>query len=327
MDVYTKVRVFLSIKDRIIKGNLNMIKTGLKSYLKNLKYIFISLGLIFLFLIIGLTVSVKISTSAVKTMVNTVAKALSSASLSFDNFIKEIGNAFNALDWSDTEATLKTITGGNWLATTFKTALEALLGSELPASLSGAVEQCIGTIMFSLMLAGVITLIGAIIGYWMTIVIIRQEEVKSKMHRRILYGLFDTFVAIVIIVSLYLFSRLGIWALIIAIILLLLIMPFKDLLLSYLEFGRGKIAFKEIAKPSTFFLNVLSMLIITVANASVCLLIFFLINKIVGVLLMVASLIVLFAVSSANLKAFIKKKADEVKVEAAPDEETLSKAE
>ena len=284
-----------------------MIKNGLKNFAKNLKYIVVPLGIIFVFILFGLSSIINGATSAIKTMIDEVKELFDASSLDFISFLKCFGDEFLALDWNDFTGALKTIGSTQWLTETIRKAFEALVSNFNYEEIAQSIMRCVISIVISVVVALVLFVVGVITAYFVTRGVIYHSTAKTKVSRSILFGILETIGIFAIVTTLILFVIL--WGPFIFFALLIVVPAIQcwHLAIAYWKYAYKKVKFTKIFNIKNVALAILTNIIIVIFTCSVAWLFSLFINNFVMFFIGLSIFEVMLATNSANISSYTKK--------------------
>lgn len=164
-----------------------MIKNGLKSYFKNLKYFFTPLGAFALGIVMGLSVFIPGSISSLSGLWHDVVEITASAEVDFSNLKNCVTDAVTSLDWNNPLDALSCLLSKEWLSQTLNDCLSAIQAdtSGITSQLSHAVDKCINGIIAYAVVFILFALLGLFGGFYLTRWLIRRNEAKCALWKRL----------------------------------------------------------------------------------------------------------------------------------------------
>ena len=283
-----------------------LILNGLKNFAKNLKYIVVPLGIIFLFILFGLSAFINGSVTAIKTMVEQVKEITASSSLDFISFLKAIGDEFVALDWNDFFGALETIGSSDWLRQTFEKAFQALISGVRSEDLAIAIGTCIVSIVVALVIALVLFIVGTIVAYFVTRAVIQHSTAKSKILRSILFGALETVGIFAILAIMILLTILWGPFIFFALILVVPAIECWHLAIAYWKYAYKKVKFTKIFNFKNVIFSILTNIIIIILTCLITWLFSLLISNLVMFFIGLSIFEVMLATNAANIASYTK---------------------
>ena len=283
-----------------------MILNGLKNFAKNLKYIIVPLGIVFLFVLFGLSAFINGSINAIKTMVEQVKEITASSSLDFVSFLKAIGDEFVALDWNDFFGALKTIGSSQWLSHTFEKVFQALISGVRLEDLAIAIATCIASIVLALVIALVLFILGTIVAYFVTRAAIQHSNAKSKLLRSILFGALETVGILAILAIMILLTVLWGPFIFFALILIVPAIECWHLAIAYWKYAYKKVKFTKIFNFKNVILSILTNIIIIILTCLITWLFSLFISNSVMFFIGLSIFEVMLATNAANIASYTK---------------------
>lgn len=164
-----------------------MIKNGLKSYFKNLKYFFTPLGAFALGIVMGLSVFIPGCLAALSDLWKDVSEIATSAEVDFSNLKNCVVNAVTSLDWNNPLDALSNLLSKEWLTQTLNDCISALQADTagITSQLTSAVDKCINGIIACAVVFFFFSLVGLFGGYYLTRWLIRRNEAKCALWKRL----------------------------------------------------------------------------------------------------------------------------------------------
>ena len=237
-----------------------MIKKGFFDFLKCLKYYFVPLGILSIFTVIGLSISVTGINAAIRTFFEEVGKIVSAAKIDWDGiwgaFMGEIGKLNFSKDFN---AALSTMFSSSWLSNTLTAVARAVFGDSVNFDeIANLVATTIASVVTYVVIFFVMILLGIVTGIFVVKLLLRKELTRVKIGKLILFTLIDTLFWLVLIILLNLLSSIASWVSVILLILVILGFMFICLIEGYLFYARKKIPFKKVVNIK----NVLKLYVI-----------------------------------------------------------------
>lgn len=245
-----------------------MLKQGLKNYFRSLKHFFTPLGTMFLGLLLGLSVFIPGTVSAVNALIDDVKELAAGVNLDFGALWDKLRAAISALDWSDPVNALETMLSGEWINEVLTESLSAILGEDF-STFAGEIALLIDTFTVNMVALTIVWLfffiVSFIAGFMLTKFFIRRNIAKRSLWKWLLASVINallTVALIIVIVCLY-----ALWkpSAIFSAILLFVLPSVFSLASAYLVYAFKKVKFSKVLnlKNTGFYLlgNVLILLI------------------------------------------------------------------
>ena len=285
-----------------------MIKQGLQSFFKNLKYFFTPLGTLFLgilfgicFLFSGLKVQVNKATIEIKTITQ-------QADIGYDDLKKCVVDSFAEIDWSNPINAIKTVTSHEWIDGTLKINLENTIDNykqyahDIEKSVSNAVKGYVKYIV----LFAICTVLGLVGGLFLTKFIIKRDISKQNAIKLIFTTFFDCIFTLVFTALTFYLAYLWTPNIIFASIIGIVIYGIISLFEAYLVYGRKKLPLKQVVNWKNIFSLFISNLIIYLISFAISGLAVAITNAFVGVFIALPLLILAIIVISLNAETYLK---------------------
>lgn len=282
-----------------------MVLRGLKNFAKSIKYYFTPLGMITIFVTIGLFVAISGIGGAISNLFNDLAKTVGESNIDWGAVGNSLWRSITSLNWDLTK-----LMSFDWLSETLKGGLAATgLGSTIDAA-ANEIARCVGTIIVCLMTFLIMFILGIIVGYVLLYFQVRSGIMKTVWWKTILYGLLDIVIQIALIAAFI--GLVMLWNPLMFILPLVwfIIIEMISIIQAYLLHGIKKIKFREVFNPKVIGLCTLSDAIITVSGMATVALIIFITNPIVGLVIGLPLLEMVIIVSRFSAESYVVDKLD-----------------
>lgn len=261
-----------------------MILANLKKYLKCHKYYFVPLGILSIFVVIGLTASISGIISELKLFFNQVSELAKNVKLDWNVIWQTLLSEMSKLDYTQTFSELvNTVTSSGWLTNLLTAVVKAIFGEEIAQQAVGIIQTTIQSITIWLIAFLVLFLIGLVVGFLVLKILVRKELTKVKVGKLILFAVLDSLFWGAIIMLLTFLDSLNKVVSIIVMIVFIISLMFICLLEGYLFYGIKKVKFKEVMKVRNVLILYLISLIIIAIAASIVALLFLIFNPIIAI--------------------------------------------
>ena len=249
-----------------------MIKRTLKNYLSNLKYIFTPIGVLTIFVLIGLSIVFTNVSNALSTMISEIQKLLEAQTVDYNAAKDTAINRVLGLDWINYTESFQTLTSEAWLTDVLNESAQAAFpnSEEFVNQITQIVQTCIATILLNMMILLVLFLAGIIVGYMVLKFLITREMVKRSFIKSILKALLHTIVNITIIALVVFLISLFKVKLMINLIITFFLYFIINLFESYLLYGVKKIPFKKAFNFKAMLFLVLSSFLVAGITVGLC---------------------------------------------------------
>lgn len=288
---------------------MTIIILSFKNFLKGLKYIFTPLGVISVFLIIGLSIAIPNIMSAVTNMINGVAEIISHTNVDTQAAMQKIAGVVAGLDWSNPVVTIAQLSDAEYLKTLlFDTLHNMFPDAELQIqAIQTLVQDTVQTILIQITIVVIMIVIGFILGHILTRMFVKSEIRKRKFWKAIVFGLLDTVISVLVIYVTVriLASSMPLWADILLILVIFLAHSFFAMFEGWLIHARKRVPLKKVFKFSSFIFVFIADLIIIVLGIGTVLLINLMGFIVLTVLMALSILSISHAVISANGESYV----------------------
>ena len=261
-----------------------MILANLKKYLRCHKYYFVPLGILSIFVVIGLTVSVNGIVVCLKDFFTQVGEMAKNVKLDWNVIWQTLLSEMSKIDYAQTaEQLISSVTSSDWLTNLLKAVVKAIFGEEIAQQAVGLIQTTIQSIMMWLTVFFALFLIGLVVGFLVLKILVRKELTKVKVGKLILFAVLDSlFWGAIIMLLTFLTSSNKVVSIIVMIVFIISLM-FICLLEGYLFYGIKKVKFKEAMKVrNVLTLYLISLIIIAIA-ASIVALLFLIFNPVIAI--------------------------------------------
>lgn len=285
-----------------------MVKSGLKNYLKSLKYVFTPLGTMLLGFVIGMSIFVPGVYNLVNNFGTKAASIVGNVQIDVGAFWNYLVEEFMAFDWANNQSG----PDGLWFENTLYKSLEALLPgyeSHLEA-ISSLINETVSGALGLLIVLIVWTLIGAIVGSLLLKSFVKPPQEKGRRLRYFLVSLLDTFLSVGGFVLMVYLATLWGNSLYISVPVLAILYAFLSLLEAYIAFGHQRVKFKDVVNVKTLLLLLLTDLLIILITLAV-LIIVFVINGAVGLFVLIPLLEIAYLDLGANAFTYVGQKSSD----------------
>ena len=254
-----------------------MIKNALKTFFKNLIYIFVPMGIIYLFFILIAFGAVSSVFSAAGASINSFVTLISDTVTGSEALVQDyFAYAFGLVDWNGNFFDiLKEVINTDWIYNTvigflntldmsvtgFENQASSIVG-ELASSVAVTVTVSVSALALSVFFANFVTRM-----------VIRRKNARRSLKKKIVAMILQSTLVVVILgLTAYLFSLWQFSAVFMA-VLYVIVISFTSLLCSWLLHGGGKVKFRKAVNfrnICTYFLS--SVIIVVICFAALALL-------------------------------------------------------
>ncbi len=285
-----------------------MYRTALKNFVNNIVYLFVPMGIFYLFLLISLFLlfygfigQTGDMLAAVMDLVKT-ASAQSSADVS--SFFKF---AYAEIDWNGNLLdTIHQILDTGWLSSTVTGFFESIsLSTEgFDENIGAVLADYSGAVSMYLSLCVSLVSLGVTLANFMTGWLVRRNTARRNFKKVLIaHTVVPLVQSAVIIVSVLLLSSIQYYSLLVFAAMLIISCAFS-LASSWIVHGKGKIALKEVVTPKNIAKHLSILLLLIVLNFIVALLLF-LISPLLCFLLMIPVIIYSLVIGDVNTDSYV----------------------
>ncbi len=265
-----------------------MNKKYVQNYLKAIKYIFTTLGTMFLGMMIGVSILIPGLKTVFASLANGVTYLVNNVNLDAQVLFKDVWNSILSLDWNNPFRAIKTLFSSTWLNENILQILNNLLGTDVDiftAEIETLVNNFVIGVIVCIVAFVLCWIIGFIVGYFITEFQIRRDFERKSNWKLILEILLNAFLTVLFIVLALFLLSLWKWSVIFSVILLISFASCFSLFEANLLRGKNKIPFKTIFKfknISKYGLNILIIYGITIVITIISLLINYMLGLFIG---------------------------------------------
>ncbi len=285
-----------------------MIKNSLKTFLKNLVYLFISMGIFYLFLIIAAYVFVTATIGNLGEMIGQIGDLIQStatdSSASVEQFLQY---SMNQIDWDGNFFhTLSQIFGGTWIEDTVRGFFGVLDESSenFGETFSAILNTFVNKTVTNLVIAVVFIAIGVVLANYATKFAIRVRSAKRSIRKVIiahtLVPIAQTLILVIFFVLLYFIQAYAF----LVVFFLLCMMGVLSLTSSWLIHRDGELKMRDVLTAKNVLKYLLSIFLLLLINVVIDVLVF-LLSPLLAVLLLVPLAIYTFNIAEVNTDVFV----------------------
>lgn len=289
-----------------------MFKNSFKEFFRNLPYIFIPMGIIYLFIIAFVFSFISSSTSDVITLVNHVSKYTGEAvNINQDAIINYLQEALKSVNFDgDFIDVARQLLNGNFLMNILDGLLNVVfVGYENYSSeVSGALFQTISSIKGNLITGGVFLSLSLPLSYVLTSYLIKRNSVKKNLKQKLISYLFEPL--LILLTAIVAFVLFVLWrpSIFIALFVFLIFSNYINLFEAYYLRKDKKTKFGDIVSIKNSILMTLSNVFIAAIALLLVYLILLLTTPIIGILLVLPVAIYLFIIIQINAESYVKER-------------------
>lgn len=293
-----------------------MIKSAIKNYFVNLRYYFTPVGTLAIGMIIGLSILIPTSLSALSQALNNIKEIINDAQVDFNTVKDYLTDSITSLNWSDPISSLRTLLSAEWLKTTLTECFSAFSAELQPYGdvITEEVNGALSVIKTGMVLFIVFTVVGLVSGYYLTRFLVRRNVAKRGFRKFMIATLADALITTglqFLCVCLYTIWKPSVF---ITTLLSLALFAFVSLLEAYLVHGRKKVKIKRILNVKNCFFLILSDFLIFYFSIVLLFAAIAITNVIAGIFIGFSFVEIAFIVISLNAESYVLKnisKADE----------------
>ncbi len=285
-----------------------MIRQSLKMFWKNFIYVFVAMGIFYLFLLLIIFGLFHVISNALAQTLVDLSKLINS---SIENSAASINDflayALGKIDWDgDLIEALKQILNSDWLLETLRGFFETLNAStvgfdeEMKTIVSDFSLELIIGISFS----SIILFFGTSLASFATKFLIRRNNAKRNLKKFILANtLVPILQALILYLFLFIFSWLKLYGIIVNVALIILV-GYLSLMASWLIYHDKTLKLKEVLNFKNVLQHFAIIGIIVLINISVGIVLYF-INFVLDILLMIPLIIYSLSIINVHTDAYV----------------------
>ncbi|MDE6104962.1 MAG: hypothetical protein K2G38_04705 [Clostridia bacterium] len=285
-----------------------MIKNSLKNFFKNIIYLLIPMGIIYLVLLLVTFGFISSTLSNAKEMLTNLGELINNSVASSEQSVKEFFTySINQIEWNGNFFdTVKSIINTHWLQNTVKGFLETL-----NATTEGFSDECnaivsrfTGRLKADFVFAAVCLILGVIAANYAVRFVLRRKTAKRSFKKAVLATcLLPVAHAVFVILAFVVISYLKYYSLILVFIIAA-VSGLVSLTVSWLVHGDKKIKLNEVANAKNVLQHTASSAIILLINV-VLAIILLQVNKILAVLIVLPTLIYSLNIIVLNTDSYV----------------------
>ena len=285
-----------------------MVKTVLKDFFKNMLYLFVPVGIVYTFIILGGYTFSMVAVRGFAQVVNDSIKLVGSSVAESETSIKEFFSySMSQVEWSGNFfETLRQIISTKWLQNTVKGFIDTL--DTTTANFSEQITAYVSSFIHEVLVVAISVLVfifvGVTISNYVTRHMLRKKISSSGNKLSADVFIVPVLQSIVLFVLAAMFPVIKGYSLL-ALLAVGLFNIFGGLLTAWIINGRRHIKFKEIFKGKNFWLYVLCGLIIIVFDILVAL-IFALLSTLIALLLTIPLVIYSLKIMDINAERYVR---------------------
>ena len=265
------------------------------------------IGALALGIVIGLSILVPTAIDAIKTFVKGVAATLGNVSPDWGAAKTAVMDSFRSVDYSDLGQAGRRIFSADFLRGLLTSCLRAALDTDaLATEFKTLLDAAIAEITKGVILFAAFSVLGAIVGFFVTRSELRRNVAKRKFGRAILIAVLSAILNVTIVAGgVYLIMKLQKFAVLCAVALFALYGA-VSFLEAYLLHGYKKVSLKKVLRVRNF----VSLAVVSVVQIVLSVLIAGLVFKIaglfVGAFIDYSVLVLTLSCLSLNVEAYVK---------------------
>ena len=292
-----------------------MIKSSLKNYFKNLPYLFVPMGIIYLFAVFSAVMLVERTVNAAGVMLDGFVELFSSTVNNASGIVGDYFDyAFSQIDWNGNFFdTVSEVVNTDWVRTTVVGFLETLdvTVADFGDKAQALVGDFVGAIRTRIIAAVVVIVLAVAIAGFVTRKVLRRANAKRGFLKMIVAWLFETIiVTAVTVLAVYLSARFT-FALPATVTVYVIITCFLSLLGAWVVHGRKSLRIGEIVDAKnilTYFLSSVLVWLIAIAAVALVWLVF---GGLLAVLVAVPLAVYTGNIVDVNADSYVLSRAEE----------------
>ena len=283
-----------------------MILAGLKKYLKCHKFYFVPLGILSIFVVIGLTMSISGITGELKSFFTQVGELAKSAKIDWNLVWQTLISETSKLDYSQSfNQLVQTVTSSAWLNDLLKAVVQAIFGGDIAEQATNLIRITIQNLISWVVVFFVLAVIGLVIGFFAVKILVRKELTEVKTGKLILYALLDSLFWGLFLILITFISSLNKIVSIIFMVIFGISLMFICLLEGYLFYGIKKVKFKEALNIKNVLKLYLVALIIIAICASIVAIFFLIFHPVIALYVSFPFVEIAIAAISLNAESYV----------------------
>ena len=286
-----------------------MIKTGLKNFVNNLKYVLVILGAMFIGLLFGVYGLVTVATRGFETLSTDITNVATEVTASQEDVKNAFVEAFTEIDFDSgniDEVSSKIISEEFWKDKVISKLKDNISNIEpYIEQVGNDIVKIIEEITHQIILTFIFMAIGLFAGYLLSHYLIHKDNTKGKIFKTLLATILDSVIAVgLIVLATYLISIWSSGFLLIA-LSYVIIYNILTLIESYIMQGKGKVKFNEIFNFKNAILLFLSNIVITMITVVIIVILFLLTNILVALFVAVPLILVAIITNLVTAESYV----------------------
>lgn len=283
-----------------------MIKSGLKTYFKSLPYIFISLGALFVAVLLGGTLLFGGIVAQTKIFASSLYEAYSGWKIDVRALVSYVVEEL----WQEADGQLSVVLSlvreGDWLTECIRRYLEGLEGGGMQGGQwSLLLADYVSGVRVCVLQSYLVVLLGVVGGFFLTKYLIRRDAAKRSLWKWALNGLIDSLLSATVVT--FVSWLLSVWSpgVLVTFLLSGLVFGLISLFEAYVIHGYKRVKFSQIVTGRNAlcltFVNILNFIL----SFLIVLAVYFIFNAVVAVAIGYALIILTMIVTGLNAEAFV----------------------
>lgn len=292
-----------------------MIKNSLKNLGKNLVFIFVPMGIVYLFMLIAVFVFAGAAAGDIGATFSELSelldKSLADSSEAIGDFF---AYAMSQIDWNGNFGdTLQTLIDTNWLQNTFKGFVDTLSQSTegFEQNVSDICARFAENMVADAAVAIALCVLGTLLANFATKFVLRSKLAKRSVKQFVIaHTLAPLAQTLLLVVSLALLATIRLYSLLVYAVFAVL-MCILSLLSSYLIYRGNGLSLKQVMTAKNVLQHLASICIILLINFAVAVALCF-INKLLAAILMIPILIYSANIIDVNSDSYVRAMAEAI---------------
>ncbi|MDE6613722.1 MAG: hypothetical protein K2K28_04145 [Clostridia bacterium] len=285
-----------------------MIKISLKNFFKNLIYLLIPMGIIYLILLLVIFGFISSTFANAKEMLSSLGELINTSAASSEQSVKEfLTYSINKIEWNGNFFdTLKSIISTHWLQNTVKGFFETLNATTegFAAECTAILQEFKNRLITDISIAAACSILGVIAANYAVRFVLRRKTAKRTFKKAVVAtAILPIAHTVFVILTFAVTSYLKYYSLIVLFVITA-VSGLVSLTVSWLVHRDGNLKLSEVANAKNVLLHTASTAIIILLNAVLAAVLLY-INKLLAVLIILPAIVYSLNVIVLNTDSYV----------------------
>ena len=290
-----------------------ILKRGILNYLRSLKYFFTPIGTLAIGIVFGFSGLISGTVEAISELAHRMTEISQVASVDLMPIQSRLTQAIGTLNWNQPTKALQTAFTTEWLPEAWKESVASCegLNDSVREEIGEAVDRCASQLTGYMYLFVLLAWLGLVAGYLITKWQIRRNLAKRVFWKALMVSALNALLGATVVAFCARMLVISGASALLSFLISLILWGFISLFEAYLVHGWKKVGFRQTVNFKTVGLLLLTNLLIFLFAVGTAALVFWLVNRMVGIFVGIATVEIAYIVSSLNAEAFMKELAEE----------------